>query len=295
MTSSLLASAGDVGWSAKVNNAISSPQLNGFRLTLTSVTPVTTSDVTGATTIYVSPYTGNRISLYDGTYWQAYASAEVSLALGTLSSGVNYDVFVYDNNGALTIDTLVAWTNNTTRATSLVRTDGVWLKSGALTRRYVGTIRTTATTTTEDSGAKRFVFNADNRVLRRTMRIDSTTTWTTTSTSFVAMNSGASAWKCEFVVGLNETHVRADLHMFSTNPGGANQFSFGLDSTSAPATNTSQVWTGNNFTLAGFSDYLGLGYHYLNGIHRVSAGTGTYYGNDTGNLIKSGIFAECWA
>src|SRR3954467_15935764 len=39
------------------------------RLTLTSATPVTTTDVTGATTIYYALHKGNHIPLYDGTNW----------------------------------------------------------------------------------------------------------------------------------------------------------------------------------------------------------------------------------
>ena len=106
-----------------------------FRLTLTSATPVTPADVTGATTIYCTPYKGNQIALYDGSSsWNTRTSAEFSLALGTLTSGKPYDVFCYDNAGTPTLEFL-AWTNDTTRATALVYQDGVLVKSGATTRR----------------------------------------------------------------------------------------------------------------------------------------------------------------
>ncbi len=45
-----------------------------------------------------------------------------------------------DSSGTPTLEALV-WTNDTTRATALVRQDGVWSKTGALTRRYLGTVR----------------------------------------------------------------------------------------------------------------------------------------------------------
>ena len=48
-------------------SAMQPQTLNGFRLTLTTATPVTTSDVTGATTLYLTPYSHNCIGLYDGT------------------------------------------------------------------------------------------------------------------------------------------------------------------------------------------------------------------------------------
>lgn len=112
--------------------------LNDFRLTLTSGTPVTTSDVTNASTIYCSPFSGNLISLYDGSNWVTYSSNEFSLALGTLTNATPYDVFCYSNSGVPTLEFL-AWTNTTTRATNLVYQDGILCKSGALTRRYLGT------------------------------------------------------------------------------------------------------------------------------------------------------------
>ncbi len=49
---------------------------------------------------------------------------------------------------------------------------GILVKTGAPTRRYVGTIRTTGTTTTEDSRAQRFVWNAYNQVERALYRSD---------------------------------------------------------------------------------------------------------------------------
>jgi hypothetical protein len=134
-----------------------------FRLTLTTAVPVTTSDVTGATTIYCTPFNGNSIALYDGTNWNLRQSAEFSIALGTLTSGKPYDVFCYDNSGTPTLE-LLAWTNDTTRATALTRQDGILCKSGALTRRYLGSFYTTSTTTTEDSFVKRYLFNYYNRV-----------------------------------------------------------------------------------------------------------------------------------
>lgn len=137
----------------------------GGRLTLTSGTPVTTANVTAAATVYFTPYKGNNISLYNGNGWVRYAFSELSLALGTISSGKPYDVFLYDNAGTLTLE-LLAWTNGTTRATALAYQDGVLCKTGALTRRYLGTFYTTATTTTEDSTSYRYLYNYYNRVYR---------------------------------------------------------------------------------------------------------------------------------
>lgn len=114
------------------DRAFSSQACNG-RLTLTSGTPVTTSDVSNATAIYFTPFHGNKISLYNGSVWQLLSFSEISLALGTISSGTNYDVFAYNNSGTVALDSIVAWTNDTTRATALALQDGIYVKSGALT------------------------------------------------------------------------------------------------------------------------------------------------------------------
>jgi len=109
---------------------------NDFRLTLTSGLAVTTTDVVNASTIYLTPYKGNVISLYDGTKWVSYESNEISLALGTLATG-NYDVFCYANAGVPTLEFL-AWTNATTQAVPITKLNGVNVKSTDTTRRWVG-------------------------------------------------------------------------------------------------------------------------------------------------------------
>ena len=57
------------------------PLRPGGRLTLTSGVPVTTSDVTNATTIYYTPYVSNVISLWNGNAWQTITFSEVSLLI----------------------------------------------------------------------------------------------------------------------------------------------------------------------------------------------------------------------
>ena len=77
------------------------PAICAGRLTLTSGTPVTTSDVTAATTVYWTPYNGSKVSLYDGTRWKLYAFTERSLSIPSSVYRI-YDIFLYDNSGTLT-------------------------------------------------------------------------------------------------------------------------------------------------------------------------------------------------
>jgi hypothetical protein len=113
--------------------------VNNFRLSLLTATPVTTTNQTysAAQTLYCTPYNGSYISLFNGTSWDTFSSAEFSIALGTLTNAVGYDVFAYSNSGVPTLE-LLAWTNATSRATNLVYQNGVLCKTGALTRRYLG-------------------------------------------------------------------------------------------------------------------------------------------------------------
>ncbi len=275
------------------------PGIVGGRLTLTTGVPVTTSNVTAAGTLYYTPYIHDKIALYDGTRWRVYTFTEISLSL-TLTSGNNYDVFLYDNAGTLTLETLV-WTNDTTRATALALTNGVWLKTGALTRRYLGTIRASGTNTTEDSDSKRYVFNINNQVPFIDFRADGTDSWTNAGNGTLsAMNSGNAAWKHEFVVGLNERPIEAYSNV-----------ACGIDGTQAIALDSSTTLdrarsTVNNNRLSDvatipvfWSGFPGIGYHYLQAMQTTrTASTVTFYGDNGASLtaiaMNSGLTAKGW-
>lgn len=201
ISGSSLQVTGNITIAGNIFNALPLSTVEG-RLTLTSGTPITTSDVTGATTIYFAPYKGDRIYLYDGTRWKLYSFNELSLALGTVTSGLPYDVFIYDNAGTLTLEKL-AWTNGTTRATALGTTNGVLLKTGDSTRRYLGTFRTTSTTATEDSVTKRFVWNYYNRVDRKLFKAFADTSHTYGTATWRSWNASDSE-RVEVVIGVAE-------------------------------------------------------------------------------------------
>lgn len=111
------------------------------RLTLASGTPVVTTNQTAKTTIYFTPYIGKYIALYNGSTWDVIGFTEISVSVPS-TTNTPFDIFCYSNSGTATLET-VNWTNDTTRATALTYQDGVYVKSGATTRRYLGTGRTT--------------------------------------------------------------------------------------------------------------------------------------------------------
>jgi len=261
-----------------------------FRLTLTSATPVTPADVTGATTIYCTPYKGNQIALYDGSSsWNTRTSAEFSLALGTLTSGKPYDVFCYDNAGTPTLEFL-AWTNDTTRATALVYQDGVLVKSGATTRRYLGTFYTTSTTQTEDSQANRYLWNYYNRVQRSMKRYESTASWTYTTATFRQANGSASN-QLNYVVGVAEDEISA--RVLATATGSTSAYcSVGIGVDSTTVNSGTACWAGLNGQganpVADYSGVPGVGRHYLAWLE-YSAAVGTTTWASVGPPQMSGL------
>lgn len=260
---------------------------NNFRLTLETGVPVSTTDQSNKTTIYITPYNGNVMATYDSSVWTYHTSSEFSIALGTLTSGKNYDVFVYSSGGTLTAEFSAAWTNDTTRADALAQQDGVWVKSSDHSRRYVGTFRTTSTTQTQDTTAQRYLWNASNRVDRRQYGVDTTDSWTYTTATWRATNASTTdgVGRFSYVVGLNEDTVKA-TRMGLVNNSGAPwaAVGIGIDSTSAnSATMTCALVTISTVSaipMAVYEGYPGLGFHYVQGLEISGAtGTTTWYGD----------------
>lgn len=262
-----------------------------FRLTLTSGNPATTADVTAATTVYMTPIVGNRIALYDGAVWNIRTTAQISVSVPA-TTNTPFDVFCYDNSGTPTLET-VNWTNDTTRATALTTQDGVYVKSGATTRRYIGTCRTTGSSgQTEDSFAKRFVWSYYNRVIKAMRRLESTASWNYTTATWRQANNAA-ANQLDFVIGVDEDEVRATATALVSNTGvNSGYVGIGLDSTSALATGCMatylQVQVANQFVTGSshLDTFPGVGRHYLAWLERSDgSGTMTWYG------FSSGLYA----
>lgn len=270
------------------------PDMCDFRLTLTSGTPVTTSDVTAAGTLYCAPYKGNRISLYDGSNWNIRSSVEFSLAL-TLTSGKPYDVFCYDNAGVATLEVLV-WTNDTTRATALTTQNGVLVKTSAVTRRYLGTLYSSGANITEDSVAKRYLWNYYNRVNRAMRVVEATNEWNYTTAAYQQANASATN-QLDYVQGMSEDAVLAEVNGTFRNTNVVNIISVGVgvDSTTA---NSAQIMTGTQVqvvnirtaTYAKYVGYPGVGRHKLVWLeYSTATGTTTWTGDDGSVIVQNGI------
>lgn len=140
--------------------------------------------------LYFMPYEGNLVSLYDGTRWRLYSFSELSLAISGLTAGKNYDVFLYDNAGTLTLELSSAWTTDTARADGIALQDGVEVKSGAATRRRVGLVRAIASGELGDHAHKKFLVNRYQRIRHPVRRIW-LGSYTYTSSTVRQMNADA--------------------------------------------------------------------------------------------------------
>lgn len=258
------------------------------RLTLTTGVPVTTSDVTAAATLYFTPYKGNQIGIYDGSSaWSMFTFSEISLSLSGYTASKPYDIWAYVSGGSVTLDSTV-WTNDTTRATALALQDGIYIKSGDTTRRYLGTIYiTSAGGVTEDSAAKRYVWNYYNRANRSLVRMETAGSWNYSTTSLQQANNNA-ANQVNVVVGVTESAIHLSVSVIAQSSGAAQsrRLAFGLDSTTTqiPDAQAATAYTAAADFQQLTAMYNGMppvGHHYYAWLERgAGSGTQTWYGSD---------------
>lgn len=280
------------------------PRLFEGRLTLETGVPISTSDQTAKTTLYLTPFRGDRIALHDNSSantWRIYSFEELSISLPA-TTNTNYDVFVYDNSGTMTLE-LVAWSSDTARATALATLNGTYVQSGATNKKFAGCVRTGSVSgKAADSLALRHVWNNYNRV-PRPMRVFEATDFWTYSTSTYRQANGSAANQLDFLIGLSEEPVVATatgMASSSTATLRAVQTAIGLDSTSAYATGCNAVRTGCDSVViihmvSTYRGFPGIGRHYLSWLEwGAGADTQTWYGDGGGSNIQSGIQGEVW-
>lgn len=293
----------DVNGTIQDGGAPATLLLNGIcngRATLTSGVPVTISDVFAAPIVYFTPFGGNQISLFDGvSTWTVFSFTELSIAVPGTTNTL-YDLFIYDNVGTLTLE-LQGWTNTTTRAVNLTLQDGVYVKTGATTRRFLATFGTTSVSgQTEDSMANRFCVNYYNRIMRPMKALDSTNNWNY-STAAYRQSNNSSVNQLNFIVPIPEDPVIANTVglTISTTATAVNVYTgIGLDSTTVNSASVFVPDTTNNgnygVTNASYNAIISQGRHFLAKLERGAGVGGTtqiWYGDTeaAGNAISSAI------
>lgn len=241
--------------SAATETVVTDP---GGRLSLTAGVPVTTSDVTGATTVFYVPYKSDKVPLYDGSGWALYsigtqlsqATADTTKSPAGVANNSNYDLFVWNDSGTLRLSRGPLWTSDTGRGsgagtTELERVNGRLVNKvsvlngpGAQRGLYVGTIRSDGSAQVNDSLAKRHVWNMYSRVVRPMRVTESTNGWSYQTATFRQANASA-ANQLDLVRGLDEDAARAQIqasHTHDPSGGTGSYVAVGLDSTTTPAT-----------------------------------------------------------
>jgi hypothetical protein len=374
--------------------SISLPGLCGFRLTGSTGNPLPSSDVTGITTMYLSPYSkngpGGLLALYDGSSnWNLYSSSELSIAVPASVFRI-YDVFVYDNSGTPALE-LTAWDSggqvsysasaataanpcvvtigshslnvgdivacagfdNTvgtdssrgingkicyvsaadattitlegmdtsslaasttgtiyklpiSRTTNLALQNGVYVKSGSTTRRYVGSFMTGATSgETEDSYARRYIYSACNEENRLSKALEDTDNWTYSTAAWRYSNNNSTLGKTriQFLIGLQKNIPIEYIRSFSTSGASGSVVSGivvdnGAFSSPTPIKlqeNTVYMGDANvYFTTSLITLGLGIGPHFVQaGEFGIGSGTQTWYGDGgaTGTRVFNGLQA----
>src|SRR3990167_575459 len=300
---------------------------SGGRLTLTSATPVLTSDVSASGTVYYALYAHDQVPIYDGTNWTNTTFTELSNVLANSTVGNagpaagaadnNYDMFVWSNGGTMTLTRGPVWTNDTTRSagTALVRQNGIWLNNASITNgpaasrgTYVGTVRTisaSATVSWELGGAALngdpgflYVWNAYNRIPVSLMVRDSTSSWTYATATWRSANASTSN-RVSYVSGLDEEGFMSSYLGSIQKGAGANdqgRIGVGFDVTNDGSgidgfhgsTDTDVTFVS---TASGLFRSMGLGLHFIQSAEISIAGTTTFYGNTSYDQISGLVFS----
>ena len=273
-----------------------SNSIQDFRLTLASNTPVMSTEVLAATTLYLTPYVGNKIALYNGSTWDVVESAEINTSLATISADTNYDVFAYNSSGTVMLE-LLAWTSNgagtSARATELAYQNGVLVKSGATTRRYIGTIRGSASGQCQfsfggiDIGgvhAKLFVWNYNNRIMHSAKVGESTDNWSYSAITAWRVVNNSSNYRVSFVCGLAEDQIQSSYTVcaYTNNSAASAGAGVGLNSTSTFSGVIGLLNVGPSTLQGKYEGVCSTGFNYVQALELNGSGISNFLG-DSGN------------
>jgi hypothetical protein len=197
-----------------------------------------------SSTIYLVLDVSNQISLYTGTGWELMTTPEISTVLSGLTSGSNYDIFAVKSGSSVNLELSAAWAGDRTRTDALTTQDGVLVKSGSPTRRWLGTFRANSTTSTcLEWGASINPVTNDGLLLyneynQRQMGCTTHdgTSHSYTSTTWREWNAGTNSRRVKFVVGRDQ-FVNAQVGGYMRNSA---YLTLGLNEV-MPANNNYQV------------------------------------------------------
>jgi hypothetical protein len=287
-------------------------------LTVTSVTPVITGDVSAATSLYYTPDKGNSIPMWNGTAFSMEAFAELTLTMNAnhLASNI-YDVFVWDDAGTTRLVTGPAWNvasagggsrGTGAGTTELERVNGILVNKVSMTARnggttysvspryatYVGSIFVDGTngqlTCHRTWGASRkwAVWNAYNRRPIILKAGDSTASWTYGTGSFQPSRNQATNSLTIFSGLAEEMYLLSFEQDIASNSITSNT-GIGFNSTTA-ASGKIGYFNGGSSRLGLRAQHIAppsLGINVITALEFSSGGNTTFYGTETEMVLAA--------
>jgi len=270
------------------------------RLTLQTAVPVMTTTQSAKTTIFYTPYVGNKVPIYDGTNMTMTTFAELSVATTDTTkspaaigaSKVN-DWFVWNDGGTIRIGHGPDWTSDTARSagTALVMVNGVYLNNASITNgpaasrgTFVGTTRSNASSQLDwvygGASVQGFfgIWNCYNRCCVQSIAFQNTSSWAYSSTTWRGANA-LNNTRTYFISGLAEDAFQgAYTQVVGSTAGNQAANGVGYDTSTAPsgvigASNTATIATNTSWYATS-----ALGLHFFEGIESSQLGSATYYG-----------------
>lgn len=185
------------------------------------------------------------------------------------------------------------WSGATTRATALALQDGVLVKSGATSRRYLGTGRTyDVSGRAADSSARRFLWNMYNRQPRVLLANQTTGSWTYNGVLRAAnSNTTPGLGTVAFVVGQDQM-LNVEYRSLCDGSASSNGYlGIGMDNTSDIATSRHQPSGASqrSYLFAGYFGAASAGYHYFQALEATTGGAVnvTFYGTGAGGPFST--------
>lgn len=274
----------------------------GGRLTLITNTPVLTTNPTGISSHFWTPYNGQKLPIWDGSSAFEFVdmggeltqtNADTTKSPAAVANNSNYDIFGWEDGSTKRATRGPAWSTDTTRGTGAGTTEleslqGVYVNKVAITNgpaarlgTYLGTLRSNGTATYDyilgGAGllgveAKLYLWNYYNRLPVNPLVMDTTVTWNYNSTTW--RNVGGSALnRISFIRGIDEDAVLGSYCVsMSGGASGDATIACSLDAAAPTAAQTITPYfsIGSFFGSAPsyYNGYPGIGLHYLQAAER---------------------------
>lgn len=297
------------------------PSPQGY-LTPTSGTAIIAGDVTAATAVYYTPYVGNAVPIYDGSWLQAYFFSEMTLTLTSSQAASQiYDVFAFLDSGTLRIGTGPAWATPTAGSgargtgagtTQLSRINGLWTNTVSMTTRngastysvaasqgtYLGSLFMDGTNgqvscyRSYGQSRKWGIWNAYNRANLLLQAGDGTSSWTY-ATNTIRPSNNSTANSMSIFCGLAEEQVHVNFTQFISviSTAAGTPIGIGWNSTTAYSGRTGEMSSGSGTRGPILSaEYLAapaLGVNVTTCLEEGLSGTVTFNGTITDMLLIS--------